>query len=148
MILGITSFMWFDGLIINGVLMIFISLFPIIAFVFYKNIGHQKVKVLLVVFSIFWISYFLQNLVKNQIEKSTEKKGELLVEKLEEYKKINNEYPQNLDSEEFENINLNHMFRSKIIYENINDTSFIVKFPTFNQSDKIYGGKGDWWYND
>lgn len=147
-ILGITSFMWFEGLIINGVLMIIFTLFPIIAIVNYKNKRPRRVKLVLVVFSMFWISYFSQRLVKTQIEKSTQKKGELLVEKLEEYKELNNKYPRNLNSEEFQNINLDYFLNSKIQYKYRNDTSYIVQFPTFNQSNRIYGNKGNWFYDD
>lgn len=140
--------MWFMGWIINAVLMIISVILLISSFVDYKNSRSKKAKVLLVVFLIFWISYFSQSFVKYKIEKSGEQKGELLVKRLEEYRVVNNKYPKDIKSEEFEDLDLNHKFNSRIQYEYLSDDNFIVKFHTFNITYKVYGENGRWFYDD
>lgn len=148
MIFGLTTLMWFIGWLINIVLIIISVALPIIAFVNYKKGRKQRAKVLLVVFSIFWVSYSSQRIVKHQIEKSGERKGELLVKRLEEYRAVNNKYPENIEGKEFEDLDLKHRFNSRIQYEYINDDDFIVKFRTFNITYKVYGRNGRWYYDD
>lgn len=147
-ILGVTSLMWFEGVFINIFLIFIILTLPIVALVRYKSFKHPVSKLLLIIFSIFWLSYFSQKIVKRQIEKSSERKGELLVEKLEDYIKVHKKYPKNIDGEEFQDLNLTHMFISKISYFYISDIDYFIQFPTFQQSVRIRGKDGDWFYND
>lgn len=128
-------------MVISGVLLI-------IAFRAYRNSNYKRAKVLLVVFSIFWISYIGQDFMKYKIEKLGEQKGEMLVKRLEEYRATNNKYPKNINNKYFEDLDLRYKFNSRVKYEYLNDDDFIVKFRTFNITYKIYGEDGVWFYDD
>lgn len=147
-VLGLTTIMWFIGWFLNLVLMFISVILLVIAFTSYRNSNYKRAKVLLVVFSIFWISYIGQDVMKYQIEKSGEQKGEMLVKRLEEYKAVKNRYPENINNEYFEYLDLRYKFKSKVKYEYLSDDDFIVKFRAFDGMYKIYGESGVWFYDD
>ena len=146
-ILGITSFMWIEGYLINTLLMIVITIIPFVSIAIKRNYNSNLFKNAMAIFLAFWMCFFFQYIVKDQIVKSSEAKGEILASRVEAYKELNNKYPLNLNLEEFSDLDLSSFLNSKIQYESRADSTYRINFSSFNQSIRIYNGV-DAWYSD
>lgn len=147
-IFGVTSFLWLEGLIINGFLKICMILVTIIGVLAHKRIPSPRLKYWFIIFSIFWATFYAQKVVKRCIEKTTEKKVEILAQKLENYRARTGIYPQNLNHQDFENIDLKHILNKKIQYRLYQDTIYTIFFPTFHQCTRVFEWPNKWYYED
>lgn len=147
-ILGFTSLMGVEGDIFNAVLMIVATSLPLAAIALKHNFKSSFLEISVVIFFVFWICFIIQFVIKERIVNSAENKVELLDLELESFKELNGEYPSTLDFQEFSNLDLSHFLNSKIQYDFTNDTSYVIKFPSFNQSFRIYDSQGIWYSDD
>lgn len=142
-----TAFMWMIGIMIT-VLLQFGTVLIFLLTLIYDRINKTKTfRISLTVLVAFWICNFAQKIIKHRITQSIELKAEILIYNIEDYNNQNGYYPNTLSIPEFEAFNLKTALGSTLIYSSYPDSSFSLRYDSFDGSFRKYNTEG-WYWDD
>ena len=145
MVFRITAFSWMSGLLVIAFFQLLTALLPILAFLLDKSRQTKTFFHSLIILLVFWSCYFASEQIKTRVEKSIERKTEILISKIEAYKEQNGIYPATLDSEEFKSFDFTSSLGSEIIYQSKSDSTFLLEYAAFDGGKKVFSNNSTKW---